>query len=352
MVHRPRPSPRRANPLPEPREPTRASAGPSRRRRTTGWRSGAWARARPKHRPPWGRHQSLAPTASRGTAQVTTRRTMGERTMHDVSGGRTRTASALPVRSRPIDRFRSNLAALRSAQKPSRGTAAYSRLVNRPAGRRVAAAAQLVGVTPNGATAASALLSGSGLVLLATQRPSAWLGLAVSVLLAAGYVLDSVDGQLARLRGGGSLSGEWLDHTVDCVKTCTPAPRRAHLVVPVRLRRRPRLAAAAGRVPRRRRADLLRTRDDAPAPTSARPARPAGRRRPPEHPLRKWLILPPPTTACSAGCSSCWPGPRSSCSSTRLLFAVNAVVMLPVLREVVARAASHGSEGGLTCGTR
>ena len=43
----------------------------------------------------------------------------------------------------------------------------------------------------------------------------------MSVLLASGYVMDSVDGQLARLRGSGSLSGEYLDHTVDCVKTAT-----------------------------------------------------------------------------------------------------------------------------------
>ncbi len=38
--------------------------------------------------------------------------------------------------------------------------------------------------------------------------------------------MDSVDGQLARLRGRGSVAGEWLDHTVDCVKTCV-----LHLVV-------------------------------------------------------------------------------------------------------------------------
>jgi phosphatidylglycerophosphate synthase len=35
------------------------------------------------------------------------------------------------------------------------------------------------------------------------------------------YALDSADGQLARLRGGGSIAGEWLDHMVDCVKLST-----------------------------------------------------------------------------------------------------------------------------------
>ena len=45
--------------------------------------------------------------------------------------------------------------------------------------------------------------------------------LSISLLLVAGYLMDSVDGQLARLYGGGSKTGEWLDHTIDCVKTLT-----------------------------------------------------------------------------------------------------------------------------------
>ena len=139
-----------------------------------------------------------------------------------------------------------NLEALRSAQKPSRGTAAYSRLVNRPAGRFVAAVTHVLGLTPNGATAISATLSATGLLLLASLPPSWWLAVSVAVLLAAGYVMDSVDGQLARLRGSGTLSGEYLDHTVDCVKTATlhlavliswyrfpPVEERAWLLVPV-----------------------------------------------------------------------------------------------------------------------
>jgi phosphatidylglycerophosphate synthase len=115
--------------------------------------------------------------------------------------------------------YRANLSALRAAQKPSRGVAAYGRYVNRPAGRVVAAVVHQVGMTPNVATAISATLSGLGIVLLATVSPSAWTAVAVPVLLAAGYIMDSVDGQLARLRGRGSVRGEWLDHTVDCFKT-------------------------------------------------------------------------------------------------------------------------------------
>src|SRR5699024_6563263 len=68
--------------------------------------------------------------------------------------------------------YTENLEALRAAQKPARGTAAYGRYVNRPAGRVVAAWAHTVGMTPNVATAISAVLSGSGLVLIALARPS------------------------------------------------------------------------------------------------------------------------------------------------------------------------------------
>ena len=117
--------------------------------------------------------------------------------------------------------FRTHLAALAQAQKPSLNTAAYSRLVNRPAGRVVAAAARTLGVTPNQVTALSATLSAAGLAVLALVEPRWWTGVVVAVLLAAGYVLDSADGQLARLRGGGSRSGEWLDHTIDCFKTAS-----------------------------------------------------------------------------------------------------------------------------------
>ena len=123
-----------------------------------------------------------------------------------------------PTRTRSA--YARNLSALAAAQKPPRGTAAYSRFVNRPAARRVAAAGAVIGLTPNAATALSAVLSASGLALLALVEPSWALGLAVSCLLALGYVMDSVDGQLARLAGNGSLAGEWLDHTVDLVKTC------------------------------------------------------------------------------------------------------------------------------------
>ncbi len=130
-----------------------------------------------------------------------------------------------------------NLRQLKSAQKPSVGTAAYGRYVNRPAGRLVAAFSHTVGLTPDGATAISASLSAAGIALLALARPTLWTGLSVAVLLAAGYVMDSVDGQLARLRGGGSLRGEWLDHTIDGFKVAS-----IHLAVAISWFRYPPIA--------------------------------------------------------------------------------------------------------------
>jgi len=38
------------------------------------------------------------------------------------------------------------------------------------------------------------------------------------LLVALNYVLDSVDGQVARLTGQGSAVGEWLDHSLDAIR--------------------------------------------------------------------------------------------------------------------------------------
>jgi len=110
---------------------------------------------------------------------------------------------------------------LSHAQKTAKGAPAYSRFVNRRAGRYLAAAAYQAGRTPNQVTAASAASSAAAIALVALVPPSAVLGVVVAVLLALGYALDSADGQLARLRGGGNPAGEWLDHVVDCAKVCS-----------------------------------------------------------------------------------------------------------------------------------
>lgn len=117
--------------------------------------------------------------------------------------------------------YRSALERLLAAQKPSAGTPLYSRLVNRPLGRRFAALVYGWGWSPNGVTFVSAGFTFSGIALVALVAPAWWAGVTISALLVLGYALDSADGQLARLRGGGSVQGEWLDHTVDAAKVLT-----------------------------------------------------------------------------------------------------------------------------------
>lgn len=105
------------------------------------------------------------------------------------------------------------------AQKPGAGVPAYTRWINRPLARHAAAWLACRGVSADGTTALSAALSTAGLLVLALGPVAWWAGLPVAVLLAAGYVLDSADGQVARLTGTGSPAGEWLDHVVDAVRT-------------------------------------------------------------------------------------------------------------------------------------
>jgi phosphatidylglycerophosphate synthase len=115
--------------------------------------------------------------------------------------------------------YAATLHRLAGVQKPpAAGSPAYSRFINRRVGRYLAAGAYQLGLTPNQVTAISAGFSLAGILALALIRPSWWLGIAVALALLLGYAFDSADGQLARLRGGGSPAGEWLDHVVDCAK--------------------------------------------------------------------------------------------------------------------------------------
>ncbi len=114
--------------------------------------------------------------------------------------------------------YRDVVTRLGSAQKASRGAPGYSRWVNRRLGRYLAAWAYLRGLTPNQVTAISAIFTFAGIGLVASLRPSWPLAVGVVALLLLGYAFDSADGQIARLRGGGTPVGEWLDHVTDCVK--------------------------------------------------------------------------------------------------------------------------------------
>lgn len=112
------------------------------------------------------------------------------------------------------------VAELAGRQKTVKGAPAYSRFVNRRLGRHLAAWAFRAGLSPNQVTASSALCSAVAIAGLFGFGPSWPLGIAVGALFVLGYALDSADGQLSRLRGGGSPAGEWLDHMVDSGKIC------------------------------------------------------------------------------------------------------------------------------------
>jgi phosphatidylglycerophosphate synthase len=114
--------------------------------------------------------------------------------------------------------FPSTLRQLSKAQKPVRGVPGYSRFVNRPAGRLLAAAAHRIGLSPNQLTAASGLVTFPAIAAIALCPPSHALGGWVVLALLVGFALDSADGQLARLHGSASPVGGWMDHVVDCAK--------------------------------------------------------------------------------------------------------------------------------------
>lgn len=156
-------------------------------------------------------------------------------------------AGATGPKARPyVDMsFRSCLARLNQAQKPGEGVPAYTRWINRPLARYAAALAVAMRMSPNMVTAGSAALSVCGLLCLLLYPSTPLTGTAAALLLAGGYILDSADGQVARVTGRGSPAGEWLDHVIDAVRTpavhmavlaglaLNPEVSRLALVVPI-----------------------------------------------------------------------------------------------------------------------
>lgn len=127
--------------------------------------------------------------------------------------------STLPPGARPAESYRQTVQRLAAAQKPAaRSAPAYSRYVNRRIGRYLAAGAFRAGLTPDAVTGVSAAFTVAGIAVLAVAPPSWLAGVAVALLLLVGYAFDSADGQVSRLRGGGTPAGEWLDHMVDATK--------------------------------------------------------------------------------------------------------------------------------------
>lgn len=77
-----------------------------------------------------------------------------------------------------------------------------------PLGRALVA----MGVTPNAITALGVLLTLTGAVLVAQERPAAAL-----LVLIAGSLADTLDGAVARASGGGTKVGAFFDSTADRV---------------------------------------------------------------------------------------------------------------------------------------
>ena len=125
-------------------------------------------------------------------------------------------------------RFTTYRAALAAAQKPGAGVPAYMRWVNRGAARVVAAACAAFGWTPNFVSFISVCFSTLGLIVLVALEPAWWTGLIVGTSLAVGFMFDSADGQVSRVTGASSKTGEWVDHVADAFRSpaihfCTAA---------------------------------------------------------------------------------------------------------------------------------
>ncbi len=115
-------------------------------------------------------------------------------------------------------RYGAALRELQGRQKTARGVPAYLRYVNRPLGMRIAARAFVTGRTPDQLTVVGTVATYGALVAVALVPPHPLLSAALALVLLAAFALDSADGQLARLRGGGSATGEWLDDVADAIK--------------------------------------------------------------------------------------------------------------------------------------
>lgn len=93
----------------------------------------------------------------------------------------------------------------------------WNRLVARPLAAVVLVPLARTAVTPNQVTFASLAVFAAAAALLVTYP--GWAGLAIAVaVLEASYVLDCVDGQLARLRGTSTPVGAHLDFLMDELK--------------------------------------------------------------------------------------------------------------------------------------
>lgn len=124
------------------------------------------------------------------------------------------------------DAWRSFLA----ASKKKKG-ALYTRYVNRNAAIPLTYIFWKLGLHPNTVSVLGFLVTHAAIALLLTIGASMLAVIGAWFLLALGYVLDSSDGQLARVSGKTSRLGEWLDHTFDIVKIQTVNMTLSYLMI-------------------------------------------------------------------------------------------------------------------------
>lgn len=104
------------------------------------------------------------------------------------------------------------LAAWRAAERARGARYPLSRFALRPLAVRAAGWLAVVGVLPWQVTFAGAAIAGVGASLLALGVIG---GSVAALFVLTAWFCDRTDGPLARLRGGGSASGAWLDGQVD-----------------------------------------------------------------------------------------------------------------------------------------
>lgn len=114
--------------------------------------------------------------------------------------------------------IKNNYSILGRYQKSGPGTPAYTRYVNRFFGRVLTALVSIFNISPNSVTLISGIITYSAFILLLIIDLTIVYSIGFVFLLIVGYALDSVDGQLSRLKKQGSNFGEWFDHTLDAIK--------------------------------------------------------------------------------------------------------------------------------------
>lgn len=111
-------------------------------------------------------------------------------------------------------------ASLVAASKKPSGSI-YTRYVNRNAAIPLTYMFWRLGVHPNTISVVSSAVTHTALGLLLVLGVAVPVVVGAYLLLVLGYMLDSCDGQLARVSGKTSKRGEWLDHSLDMVKLLT-----------------------------------------------------------------------------------------------------------------------------------